>query len=90
MDYTGASQVSLSIGCSSNTDLANTVIIVVWSSGVMNSPVAGTVIPGSTLPLANGGGVVVPAFGTQLELAIYNNGATPISCPQLATYAVVH
>ena len=48
------------------------------------------VILGSSFFNYDHGGATVPVYGPRMELAVSNDGATPVRITQLAAYAVAH
>jgi hypothetical protein len=87
-DYTGAERVSITIGCDSS--LKDVALVVYWSTSIATIPIGTSVITSDSLLFTNAGGAVVPVFGQQFQIEVRNGGSTPVSCPQLSAYAVVH
>lgn len=89
-DFTGAERASVSLLCASTTSLKSVGMVMYWTSSIADFWAVGGVILGGDLLFNNGGGAVVPVYGTRLQIDFVNTGTTPISCNQLMVYAVVH
>ncbi|HWZ31168.1 MAG TPA: hypothetical protein VNX18_07540 [Bryobacteraceae bacterium] len=91
-DWTGTDHIAVAIQCPQASSVQNLQIGVQWIVPVSIATLytLTDVILGSNFPLSNQGGAVVPTYGNQLQLILFNAGSTPISCSQVTIAAKVH
>jgi hypothetical protein len=85
-DWTGGSEVSISINCAS---VANIRVYALWTVPIADFFTGTDIIAADKFAFTNQGGGIVPVHGTQLQVQVRNTGTADVSCDQLVVYGTV-